>query len=83
MTKLDELFNAKAEPPRHCQFAVWLQTQPEEDRHSIYRAFDNPEIGTRHIFKTLRSIGCPNGESSIRSHRHGECKTCERNRTNA
>lgn len=77
---LDELFNAAPHQPRHCQFAGWLSTLSEEDRHSVWRAFDNENIRTRHIYQVVKSIGYPNGESSLRTHRRGECKQCERER---
>lgn len=79
--KLDDLLNAKPEPPQHCQFSVWLSTLKRDDVDAIYRAFDNENVTTRHIYRTLKGIGYPNGESSLRSHRRGECITCERNRT--
>lgn len=63
---------------RYCKFAPWFSQLPEDDRASVIQAFDNPEIATRHIFKVLKSIGCPSAESSIRSHRLGECQHCER-----
>lgn len=63
---------------RTCKFGPWLTQQTEDDRNAIIRAFDNPEITTRHIYKTLKAIGCPSAESSIRSHRLGECQNCER-----
>lgn len=63
---------------RFCKFGPWFSTLTEDDRASVIQAFDNPEIATRHIFKVLKSIGCPSAESSIRTHRLRECQNCER-----
>ena len=64
---------------KQCQLNNWLTTLSEDDRNAFWKAMDNPEIPLRHIWKTLKSIGCPNQESSIRSHRRRECQTCEEN----
>lgn len=69
-----------AKDSRTCKFAPWLATLPEDDRNAVYRAFDNPDVPSRHIYRTLKAIGCPSAESSIRSHRRGECQNCERKR---
>jgi len=63
---------------RTCKFGPWVDALPEDDRNAIHRAMDNDHISTRHIYKTLKAIGCPSAESSIRSHRRGECQNCER-----
>jgi hypothetical protein len=39
---------------------------------------DDERIPLRHIWKTIQAVGCPNQESSVRSHRRGDCKSCER-----
>jgi hypothetical protein len=62
---------------KQCRLNVWLMTLSEDDRNAFWRAMDNPDIPLRHIWQTVKSIGCPNQESSIRSHRRGECQTCE------
>lgn len=72
------LFAESTTYARVCKFAPWLAQQSEDDRNAIIRAFDNPDVTTRHIYKTLKAIGCPSAESSIRSHRVGECQHCER-----
>lgn len=80
---LDDILN---EVPRtrnkQCRLNIWLTTLTEEDRNAFWRAMDNDTIPTRHIWHTVKSIGCPNQESSVRSHRRGECQTCERLITN-
>ena len=63
---------------RVCKFGPWFAKQTEDDRNAILRAFQNDQITHRHIYKTLRSIGCPSAESSIRTHRLGDCGYCER-----
>jgi hypothetical protein len=62
---------------KQCRLNIWLATLTEDDRNAFWKAMDNPEIPLRHIWQTIKSIGCPNQESSIRSHRRGECQTCE------
>lgn len=69
-------------PTKACKLNAWLNTLTEDDRNAFWRAMDNDDIPLRHIWKTVQAIGCPNQESSIRSHRHGDCKTCERVNTN-
>jgi hypothetical protein len=80
MTLETILMAPPAENSRTCKFGPWLTSLPEDDRNAIHRAFDNPNIPSRHIYRTLLAIGCPSAESSIRSHRRGECQNCERNR---
>lgn len=72
------LLNAPPENSRTCKFGPWVNSLPEDDRNAVYRAFDNPTITSRHIYRTLLAIGCPTAESAIRSHRRGECQNCER-----
>jgi hypothetical protein len=80
---LEELLNT-VPGPRHkqCKLNVWLNTLSEDDRNAFWKAMDNEDIPLRHIWKTIQAIGCPNQESSVRSHRRGDCKTCERKNTN-
>ena len=80
MTLNDILTTPPAKDSRTCKFAPWLATLTEDDRNAVHRAFDNPDVPSRHIYRTLKSIGCPSAESSIRAHRRGECQNCERNR---
>jgi hypothetical protein len=80
MTLENTLNNPPPENTRTCKFGPWLASQPEDDRNAIHRAFDNPDIPARHIYRTLLAVGCPSAESSIRSHRRGECQNCERKR---
>ena len=76
---LETLLNDQTpEYARTCKFGPWVNTLNEDDRNAVFRAFDNPDVTTRHIYKTLKAIGCPSAESSIRSHRRGECQNCER-----
>lgn len=62
---------------KQCRLHIWLQTLPEDDRNAFWKAMDNPDIPLRHIWKTVKAVGCPNQESSLRSHRVGDCQTCE------
>jgi hypothetical protein len=80
---LDDLLNDVPPPTgKQCRLAAWLTTLSEDDHTAFWKAMDNDQIPTRHIWRTIRNIGCPNQESSIRSHRRGECLTCERKTTN-
>jgi len=63
---------------KQCRLSIWLGTLNEDDRASFWKAMDNEAIPTRHIWRSVKEFGCPNQESSIRSHRRGECQTCER-----
>lgn len=74
------LNNVTPEYSRTCKFGPWVNSQTEDDRNAIHKAMDNPDVPTRHIYKTLKTVGCPSAESSIRAHRRGECQNCERNR---
>jgi hypothetical protein len=80
MTLEQSLNTFPPENSRTCKFGPWLATLTEDDRNAVYKAFDNPDVPSRHIFRTLAGIGCPSSESSIRSHRLGDCQSCERNR---
>jgi hypothetical protein len=76
---LDELLNTPDIPrTKQCKLNAWLITLSEDDRNAFWRAMDNDTIPTRHIWKTVKAVGCPNQESSVRSHRRGDCKSCER-----
>ena len=80
---LDDLLNDVPPPTgKQCRLDAWLTTLNEDDHTAFWKAMDNDQIPTRHIWRTIRNIGCPNQESSIRSHRRGECLTCERKTTN-
>lgn len=74
------LANIPPENARICKFGPWLQSLGEDDRNAIAKAMDNPDLTTRHIFKVLKTVGCPSAESSVRTHRARECQNCERNR---
>lgn len=71
------LTNVPRASTKQCRLNLWLNTLNEDDRNAFWRAMDNAEIPTRHIWKTVKAIGCPNQESSIRTHRRGGCITCE------
>lgn len=78
MTLDRQLNTPPPEYARTCKFWPWYDKQSEDDRNAIDKAFDNPDLPSRHIFRTLRDAGCPVAESSIRSHRKRECAHCER-----
>jgi len=78
MTLNDLLHDVPPLSTKQCRLDAWLDTLKEDDRNAFWKAMDNPDIPTRHIWRTVKTIGCPNQESSIRSHRFGECRSCER-----
>jgi len=76
---LETLLNTPTQPrTKQCKLNAWLTTLSEDDRNAFWRAMDDDRIPLRHIWKTIQAIGCPNQESSVRSHRRGDCKSCER-----
>jgi hypothetical protein len=76
---LEQLLNTVTTPrTKQCKLNAWLTTLSEEDRNAFWRAMDDERIPLRHIWKTIQAVGCPNQESSVRSHRRGDCKSCER-----
>ena len=80
---LETLLNEVPPPTgKQCRLNIWLHTLNEDDRVAFWKAMDNEQIPTRHIWRTIRSIGCPNQESSVRSHRRAECISCEKRNNN-
>ena len=74
---LDEMLNAKPQRNNPCKWSAWWNTLTDNDRTSITNAFNNQQIETSHIVRTLQGYGCPMSESTIRTHRRNECKTCQ------
>lgn len=73
---LDELLNAKPQRTNQCKWSVWYNTQlMDVEREAIERAFKS-DMETSHIARALREYGCPMSDSTIRTHRRRECKTC-------
>ena len=75
---LAEAFNAAPARPNSCKWSHWWVTLTDKDRADITAAFDNWNIETTHIARVLREYGCPLSDSTIRTHRRRECKTCAR-----
>lgn len=77
MSNLDALLSAPQEPKQNCRFGSWFRALPEGDQDAIRKHFGNAATTTSHIARTLIDhAACPVSESSIRSHRRGECRSC-------
>lgn len=77
MSDLDALLGAQQPPKMYCQFGRWFATLDPSDQDTIRKYFGDPETTTSHITRTLiEHRGCPVSDSSIRTHRRGECQTC-------
>jgi hypothetical protein len=74
---LDEMLKAKPKRPNMCKWSNWWNSISEGDRISITIAFADPNTDTSHIVRVLHEYGCPMSESTIRTHRRNECKTCQ------
>jgi hypothetical protein len=76
---LDEMLKAKPRRSNSCKWSVWYNSISEGDRMSIMIAFADEHTATSHIVRVLTEYGCPMSESTIRTHRLNECKTCQGN----
>ncbi len=77
---LDEMLKAKPRRVNQCKWSLWYNNEISEgDRISIMMAFADPNTATSHIVRVLTEYGCPMSESTIRTHRLNECKTCQGN----
>lgn len=81
MTEKLNLAELLAEQPRRsntCKYRIWYTGLTDDEQNTILTAFNNPNIETSHIIRSLQAYGCPSSESTIRTHRLNECKTCRR-----
>jgi hypothetical protein len=77
MSDLDALLGAPQPPKMWCQFGKWFANLEDGDKDTIRKYFADQETTTSHIARTLiEHRNCPVSESSVRSHRRGECRTC-------
>ena len=77
MSDLDALLGAPQPAKMYCQFGRWFATLDAGDQNTIRKYFGEAETTTSHIARTLiEHRGCPVSESSVRSHRRSECRTC-------
>lgn len=75
---LDEMLKAKPQRSNACKWSQWYNNEISEgDRISITLAFADERTETSHIVRVLQGYGCPMSESTIRTHRRNECKTCQ------
>lgn len=74
---LADMLQAKPQRSKQCKWSIWYSDITDDDRASIQAAFADDRIETSHIVRTLQSYGCPMSESTIRTHRKNECKTCQ------
>jgi hypothetical protein len=71
-------FNAPPKRNNQCKWSHWWVQLSEKDRTDITHAFNDWNIETSHITRVLREYGCPLSDTTIRTHRRNECKTCAR-----
>lgn len=77
MSDLDALLGEPQPPKMWCTFGRWFAALNVEDQNTIRKYFGEAQTTTSHIARTLiEHRGCPVSESSVRSHRRGECRTC-------
>jgi len=74
---VEEMLKAAPRRSNSCKWSVWYGSIPETDRDYIANAFADEHILTSHIVRVLTEYGCPMSESTIRTHRLNECKTCQ------
>lgn len=72
---LDTLFE-KPKRLSQCRFGKEYAELTEEDRHKLHTAFLDPEITTTWIWTVLQDNGFTVSESTVRTHRKGNCRTC-------
>jgi hypothetical protein len=63
-------------PRSHCRFKKEYDNLDELDRAKLRTAFANLEITTSYIFRVLSENGFKSSESTVRTHRRGNCRTC-------
>jgi hypothetical protein len=71
----DDLFVTEPRPSQ-CRFKKEYENLDVADREKLRTAFANPEITTSYIYRVLNQNGFTVSESTIRTHRKGECRTC-------
>lgn len=72
---LDELFTPQPRASQ-CRFAREYNALEPDDRAKLETAFANPEITTAWIYNVLSQNGFTSSESTVRTHRKGQCRTC-------
>lgn len=77
MSDLNDLLSTKTPQRSQCQFGKWFAALSAADQEAIRAHFGSQTTTTSHIARILiEHRECPVSESSIRSHRRGECRTC-------
>jgi hypothetical protein len=59
-----------------CKWRQWFINLNDEDKDVILSAFKDHELETTQLTRALQAYGCPSSPTTIRTHRRGECKTC-------
>jgi hypothetical protein len=62
-----------------CEFAKKQQQLTDEDRNDLQAALQTPTIPIAHIMRVLNQLGVYAGETTLRTHRRGDCQTCSSN----
>jgi hypothetical protein len=73
---LEELINKPKQKTQACKWRQWYSGLNDEDKQVIATAFNDPELETSHLTRALQIYGCPSSPTTIRTHRRGECKSC-------
>jgi hypothetical protein len=63
-------------PRANCRFKKEYDNLDEREQQLLRTAFSNLEISTSYIFRVLSENGFKSSESTIRTHRRGNCRTC-------
>lgn len=74
---LEEMFKAPPRKSNSCKWSVWFKSLTDTDQTIVQQAFADENTTTSHIVRVLTEYGCPMSESTIRTHRLNECKTCQ------
>lgn len=70
---LDNVVNYRPQ----CKFGSWVDTLNADDQNLVRDALTaRDRYTTIHLTRVFQSFGCPVSESSVRTHRMGECKSC-------
>jgi hypothetical protein len=73
---LEELIARPRAKTMQCKWRIWYETLNPDEQATIQAAFTNDEIETTQLTRALHEYGCPSSPSTIRTHRRGECKSC-------
>jgi hypothetical protein len=73
---LEELMYAPKTVSTQCKWRPWFESLSAEEQDTIAKAFADPQLETTQVTRALKTYGCPSSSTTIRTHRRGECKSC-------